>query len=149
MIITGGFNVYSIEVENALRQHPAVMDCAVFGLPDEKWGERVCAVVQLHAGPRVDGAGAHRLRQGEDRQRQGAQADRDLARPSALEGRKGAEARYSRAIDGAAAGFAFTLNVIARSEAAKQSDLRRRLGRAWIASPPARNDGTESRAPPQ
>ena len=50
MIITGGFNVYSIEVENALRQHPDVMDCAVFGLPDEKWGEKVSAVVQLHAG---------------------------------------------------------------------------------------------------
>ena len=50
MIITGGFNVYSIEVENALRQHPDVMDGAVFGLPDEKWGERVSAVVQLHAG---------------------------------------------------------------------------------------------------
>ena len=54
MIITGGFNVYSIEVENALRQHPDVMDCAVFGLPDEKWGERVSAVVQLHAGCAVE-----------------------------------------------------------------------------------------------
>ena len=50
MIITGGFNVYSIEVENALRRHPDVMDCAVFGLPDDKWGERVSAVVQLHTG---------------------------------------------------------------------------------------------------
>jgi acyl-CoA synthetase (AMP-forming)/AMP-acid ligase II len=48
MIITGGFNVYSIEVENALRQHPDILDAAVFGLPDEKWGERVCAAVQLH-----------------------------------------------------------------------------------------------------
>jgi acyl-CoA synthetase (AMP-forming)/AMP-acid ligase II len=54
MIITGGFNVYSIEVENALRQHPDVMDAAVFGLPDEKWGERVSAVVQLHAGRAVE-----------------------------------------------------------------------------------------------
>ena len=50
MIITGGFNVYSIEVENALRQHPDIIEAAVFGLPDDKWGERVCAVVQLHAG---------------------------------------------------------------------------------------------------
>ena len=50
MIITGGFNVYSIEVEQALLQHPDVMDSAVFGLPDDKWGERVVAVVQLHAG---------------------------------------------------------------------------------------------------
>jgi fatty-acyl-CoA synthase len=54
MIITGGFNVYSIEVENALRQHPVVMDCAVFGLPDDKWGEKVSAVVQLHAGCTAD-----------------------------------------------------------------------------------------------
>jgi fatty-acyl-CoA synthase len=50
MIITGGFNVYSIEVEQALLQHPDVMESAVFGLPDAKWGERVAAVVQLHAG---------------------------------------------------------------------------------------------------
>jgi fatty-acyl-CoA synthase len=50
MIITGGFNVYSIEVEQALLQHPDIMDSAVFGLPDAKWGERVAAVVQLRAG---------------------------------------------------------------------------------------------------
>lgn len=50
MIITGGFNVYSAEVEAALLKHPAVQDSAVFGLPDDKWGERVCAVVQLRAG---------------------------------------------------------------------------------------------------
>ncbi|NOP95834.1 long-chain-fatty-acid--CoA ligase [Mycolicibacterium fortuitum] len=45
MIITGGENVYSSEVENALAQHGAVEACAVVGLPDEKWGERVHAVV--------------------------------------------------------------------------------------------------------
>ncbi|MCF2529681.1 acyl-CoA synthetase [Yinghuangia soli] len=50
MIITGGFNVYSAEVEKALLDHPDVQDCAVIGLPDEKWGERVTAVVQLHQG---------------------------------------------------------------------------------------------------
>jgi acyl-CoA synthetase (AMP-forming)/AMP-acid ligase II len=49
MIITGGFNVYSAEVEQALMQHPAVRDCAVVGLPDEKWGERVAAVVESSA----------------------------------------------------------------------------------------------------
>lgn len=46
MIITGGFNVYSTEVEQALMAHPGIRDCAVVGLPDEKWGERVVAVVQ-------------------------------------------------------------------------------------------------------
>jgi len=50
MIITGGFNVYSAEVEQALMEHPAVQDCAVIGLPDDKWGERVTAVVQLVPG---------------------------------------------------------------------------------------------------
>ncbi|GAB3700728.1 acyl-CoA synthetase [Nocardiopsis oceani] len=47
MIITGGFNVYSAEVEQVLLAHPAVQDAAVVGLPDEKWGEQVAAVVQL------------------------------------------------------------------------------------------------------
>ena len=50
MIITGGFNVYSAEVEQALLAHPAVLDCAVIGLPDDKWGERVTAVIQPHPG---------------------------------------------------------------------------------------------------
>jgi acyl-CoA synthetase (AMP-forming)/AMP-acid ligase II len=54
MIITGGFNVYSIEVENALRAHGSVQDCAVVGLPDEKWGERIVAVVQPRQGHSVD-----------------------------------------------------------------------------------------------
>jgi fatty-acyl-CoA synthase len=53
MIITGGFNVYSAEVEQALLAHPAVQDCAVIGLPDEKWGERVTAVLQLRPGQAV------------------------------------------------------------------------------------------------
>ncbi|MFT3957376.1 MAG: AMP-binding protein [Piscinibacter sp.] len=50
MIISGGFNVYSVEVEQALMQHPDVRDSAVIGLPDDKWGEKVVAVVQLHDG---------------------------------------------------------------------------------------------------
>ncbi|MEH6568883.1 MAG: AMP-binding protein [Halioglobus sp.] len=47
MIITGGFNVFPNEVEQVLSAHAAVQDCAVFGIPDEKWGEAVIAVVQL------------------------------------------------------------------------------------------------------
>lgn len=50
MIITGGFNVYSAEVEQALLAHPAVKESAVIGLPDDKWGERVVAAVQLRDG---------------------------------------------------------------------------------------------------
>jgi fatty-acyl-CoA synthase len=53
MIISGGFNVYSAEVERALMAHPDVQDCAVIGLPDEKWGERVAAVLQPKPGTSV------------------------------------------------------------------------------------------------
>ncbi|MGY1832777.1 long-chain fatty acid--CoA ligase [Geodermatophilus sp. SYSU D01180] len=56
MIISGGFNVYSAEVEQAVMAHPAVQDCAVVGVPDEKWGERVVAVVQPRAGEALDPA---------------------------------------------------------------------------------------------
>ena len=45
MIISGGENVYSTEVEEVLYQHPAVLEAAAFGVPDEKWGEAVHAVV--------------------------------------------------------------------------------------------------------
>lgn len=48
MIITGGENVYSAEVENALAQHPAVAACAVIGIPSDEWGESVHAVVVRH-----------------------------------------------------------------------------------------------------
>jgi acyl-CoA synthetase (AMP-forming)/AMP-acid ligase II len=56
MIITGGFNVYSVEVEQALMAYPGIQDCGVIGLPDDKWGERVVAVVQPHQGAVIDGA---------------------------------------------------------------------------------------------
>jgi fatty-acyl-CoA synthase len=54
MIISGGFNVYSTEVEQALMTHASVRDCAVVGLPDEKWGERVVAVVQPASSESID-----------------------------------------------------------------------------------------------
>lgn len=50
MIVTGGENVYSGEVENALSSHPAVAQCAVIGLPSERWGEQVHAVVVRRPG---------------------------------------------------------------------------------------------------
>ncbi len=48
MIVTGGENVYSIEVENAISTHPAVAQVAVIGIPDDLWGEAVHAIVVLH-----------------------------------------------------------------------------------------------------
>jgi len=49
MIISGGENIYSIEVERVLAEHPAVTEVAVIGVPDEKWGESVKAVVALES----------------------------------------------------------------------------------------------------
>jgi len=53
MIISGGYNVYPSEVENALLTHPAVLECAVIGLPHEKWVEVVTAAVVLRRGQEV------------------------------------------------------------------------------------------------
>jgi acyl-CoA synthetase (AMP-forming)/AMP-acid ligase II len=50
MIITGGENVYSTEVENVLYSHPAILEAAIIGVPDPKWGEAVKAVVVLREG---------------------------------------------------------------------------------------------------
>jgi long-chain acyl-CoA synthetase len=55
MIVTGGENVYPAEVENALMRHPAVADAAVFGVPDERWGEAVKAAVVIGGGADVSG----------------------------------------------------------------------------------------------
>jgi long-chain acyl-CoA synthetase len=53
MIISGGENVYSLEVENALYTHPAVLEVAVFGIPRDKWGEAVHAIVVCKPGSQV------------------------------------------------------------------------------------------------
>jgi fatty-acyl-CoA synthase/long-chain acyl-CoA synthetase len=53
MIISGGVNIYPAEVEDALHRHPAVEDVAVFGVPDDEWGERVHAAIQLRPDARA------------------------------------------------------------------------------------------------
>jgi long-chain acyl-CoA synthetase len=58
MIVSGGENVYPVEVEEALAQHPDVLEVAVIGLPDERWGETVCALIVRPAGSEV---GSHEL----------------------------------------------------------------------------------------
>jgi fatty-acyl-CoA synthase len=53
IIISGGENISSIEVEQALSEHPDVLECAVVAIPDERWGERPKAFVELKAGADV------------------------------------------------------------------------------------------------
>ena len=53
MIISGGFNVFPSEVEQVIWSHPNVQDCAVIGVPDEKWGEAVKAVIEAVPGTPV------------------------------------------------------------------------------------------------
>lgn len=53
MIVTGGFNVFPAQIESVILEHDAVLECAVVGVPDDKWGEAVKAVVQLRPGKTV------------------------------------------------------------------------------------------------
>ncbi|WP_066069586.1 acyl-CoA synthetase [Neobacillus soli] len=54
MIISGGENVYSVEVEGVLFEHPDVLDAAIIGIPDEVWGEAVCAIIVPKEGAVID-----------------------------------------------------------------------------------------------
>ena len=84
MIVSGGENIYSTEVEDALATHPAVREAAVFGVPDPRWGEAVYAVV---FGPAAgDGGRAGRALPPADRRIQGAQVHRVARRAAAQVG---------------------------------------------------------------
>jgi fatty-acyl-CoA synthase/long-chain acyl-CoA synthetase len=54
MIISGGMNIYPAEIEAALEHHPRIVDVAVFGIPDEEWGEAVHAVVVAQPGTALE-----------------------------------------------------------------------------------------------
>ncbi len=56
MIISGGYNIYPAELENVLAGHAEVIEAAVFGIPDAKWGETPCAVCCVKPGAKVTGA---------------------------------------------------------------------------------------------
>lgn len=55
MFISGGENVYAAEIENCLNEHPSVLETAVIGIPDEKWGEVGCAYVLCRPGEQLPG----------------------------------------------------------------------------------------------
>ena len=99
--MTGGENVYSTEVEDVLYRHPAVLEAAVFGIPDERWGEAVHAVVVPRADVTADELIA--FCHGVDRRLQGAEGDRDPQRAAAeVGGGQGAQAGAARAALGGA-----------------------------------------------
>jgi malonyl-CoA/methylmalonyl-CoA synthetase len=50
IIKSGGYKISALEIEEVLRMHPAVAECAVVGVPDEEWGERICAAIELAGG---------------------------------------------------------------------------------------------------
>ena len=81
MIIRGGENIYSIEVENVLYEHPAVIDAALIGIPHHTLGEEPAAIVHLAPGAVVDRGRAEDLGEGTPRHLQDAGADR-LPRPA-------------------------------------------------------------------
>ena len=98
MIITGGENVYSAEVENAIAQHPAVAACAVIGIPSDEWGESVHAVVVRKPGAEVSVEALIAHCEGADRRLQ-VPAQRRLRRRAAPVGRgQGAEDQAARAL---------------------------------------------------
>ena len=67
MLISGGENVYPKEIENVLYQLPQVAECAVFGIPDDKWGEVPAAYMLLKAGATLERGGSDRAMRGRAR----------------------------------------------------------------------------------
>ena len=101
MIVSGGENVYSVEVENAIASHPAVAQVAVIGIPDDTWGEAVHAIVVLREGAEASEAELNRSRAREHRRLQGSEVHRVPRGASASVGSdEGPEARAACALLG-------------------------------------------------
>ena len=100
VIITGGENVSSIEVEDVVFSHPAVAEVAVIGVPDDKWGEMVTAIVVVAEGEKVDRGGDHRPLPRQDRRLQDPQADRVPRRAGPHRHRQDPEVQAPRVVLG-------------------------------------------------
>ena len=100
MIISGGENIYPAEVENALFSHPAVADVAVIGVPDDKWGEAVKAVVVRKPGAEVTPEALMAVRPRAYRRLQGAALGRFRRCAAAQPDRQDPQARAAQAVLG-------------------------------------------------
>ena len=98
MIITGGENVYSPEVERVLAEHPAVAEIAIIGVPDDRWGETVKAVVAFRPGAGGDRGRADRVRPRAAGRLQGAVVDRRRRGPAAQPVGQDPQARPAQAV---------------------------------------------------
>ena len=102
MIVSGGENIYPAEIENVLLGHPDVIDVAVIGVPDERWGETVKAIVVRAPTSSVDRRGAHRLVPGAAGPLQVPDVGGLRRDPAPQPDRQGAQARAARAVLGGA-----------------------------------------------
>ena len=92
MLISGGLNVYPAEVEAVLHRHPGISEAAVFGVPDDLWGEVVAAAIVTRTGQRDERGGYRRALHGLARRLQAAAADHLRGRAAEGEHRQGLEA---------------------------------------------------------
>ena len=100
MIVSGGFNVFPREIEDVLAQHPAVSQCAVIGVPDEKWGEAVKAIVVLRPGRDGRARRADRAGEGAQGRAPPAQVDRVRRRDPGEPARQARQEGVARAVLG-------------------------------------------------
>ena len=101
MVISGGVNIYPAEIEAALHGVPGVQDCAVFGIPDDEFGEALMAVVEPQAGVTLDIAAIRAPAQNLARRLQGAETRRNPARSAARGFRQDLQAPPARSLLGA------------------------------------------------
>ena len=101
MVISGGVNIYPAEIEAALHAVPGVHDCAVFGIPDEEFGEALMAVVEPQAGVTLDVADIRAQLEDLARRLQGAKTRRNPQKPAARGFRQDLQAAAARSLLGA------------------------------------------------
>ena len=98
MVISGGVNIYPAEIENALIGMPGVRDCAVFGIPDEEFGERLCACIEPEPDAALSPAAVQDVPARAARQFQGAEGHRVPRRAAARGHRQDLQAQAARSV---------------------------------------------------